>query len=179
MGSAPRQDPHSPVPESSTLQRRSQVHGSHCCLIIGLSPLPRYILKVSSTQPGRGIALGGSSFGFNYHFRGRMKMGLPSSKLWPDLGKPGHAHHQTQSCYKTFLGQPRPCCRFRGPWRWGQPSVLFPLKYGAWGVGCCPGSRVEIRVGGSRVLECPQQVPCPAGTLPSPCSERSLGPLPL
>ena len=72
-----------------------------------------------------------------------------------------------------------PCRAHRGPWRWGQPSVLFPSKYGARGVGCCPGSRVEVRVGGSRVLECLQQVPCPAGALPSPCSERSLGPLPL
>ena len=124
VGSAPRQDLHSPVPESSTLQRRSQVHGSHCCLIIGLSPLPRNILKVSSTQPDRGITLGGSSFWFNYHFRGRMKMGLPSSKLWPDLGKPEHAHHQAQSCYKTFLGQPGPCCRFRGLGQWrGMHSV--------------------------------------------------------
>lgn len=103
---------------------------------------------------------------------------LACPKAWEGLlVGPGPLWASVQS---PSLGSlPAVCRAHRGPWRWGQPSVLFPLKYGAWGVGCCPGSRVEIRVGGSRVLECPQQVPCPAGTLPSPCSERSLGPLPL
>ena len=82
------------------------------------SPLPRNILKISSTLPDRGIALGGSRFGFNCHFRGHIKMRLSSSKLWPDLSKPEHAHHQAQSCYKTFLGEPRLCCRFWGLGQW-------------------------------------------------------------
>lgn len=70
------------------------------------------------TLPDREIALGGSRFGFNCHFRGHIKMRLSSSKLWPDLSKPERAHHQAQSCYETFLGEPRLCCRFRGPGQW-------------------------------------------------------------
>ena len=38
------------------------------------------------------------------------------------------------------------CRAHRGPWRWGKASVLFPLKYGAQGIGCCPGRRVLSRV---------------------------------
>ena len=75
-------------------------------------------IGASCVRPDRGIALGGSGLGFNCHFRGRMKMGLSSSKLWPDLSKPEGAHHQAQSCHKTLLGQPGLCCRFRGLGRW-------------------------------------------------------------
>ena len=81
-------------------------------------------IGASCVRPDRGIALGGSGLGFNCHFRGRMKMGLSSSKLWPDLSKPEGAHHQAQSCHKTLLGQPGLCCRFRGLGQWGGGGSL-------------------------------------------------------
>lgn len=82
-----------------------------------LSPLRRNILKVSSPEPEREIALEGSSFWLSGRFRGLMKMGLSSSELWPDLSKRECADPQSQSCCKTFLGEPR----LRGrSWRLGQ-----------------------------------------------------------
>lgn len=75
LWSPPRQDPHSPVLESSTLHRQGQVRGSHCSFPL-VTSLPRNILKLSSVQLDRGIALGSSSFWFNCHFRGHMKVGL-------------------------------------------------------------------------------------------------------
>lgn len=100
-------------PESSHPTEARPNYGSHCCLLLGFSSSWKYI-GASCVRPDRGIALGGSGLGFNCHFCGHMKMGLSSSKLWPDLGKPEGAHHQAQSCHKTFLGQPGLCCRFGG-----------------------------------------------------------------
>lgn len=40
LWSPPKQDPHSPVLESSTLHKQGQVHGSHCCLVLGYFPFP-------------------------------------------------------------------------------------------------------------------------------------------
>ena len=82
-----------------------------------LSPLCRNILKMSSPEPEREIALEDSSFWLSGRFRGLMKTGLSSSELWRDLSKRECADPQAQSCCKTFLGEPRLCCK---SWRLGQ-----------------------------------------------------------